>query len=218
MLTATFDAIAGGYHFVTTATVNDVVAVTAEGDRVGEGTRVNVTTGGSTVSYAITPEGTWVFSDGSWAELDEPAPAVDPVGALRTPTASSSRRTATVRPCSPARIRRRHSRSPATDPVDVALEIDGTTLRSITYVVDAERSARRRCGPTSARWSTPRPSRCRRCSRARIHDWPRRVATIIDGIVRLCATARFRRGRRRGKVAMQLATERVGDRPRDHIT
>jgi hypothetical protein len=134
LLTATLDAIAGGYHFVTTATVGDVVAVSAEGDRVGEGTRVNVTTGGSTVSYAITPEGTWVFSDGTWAELDQPAPAVDPVGALRTPTAvvvtSYGKGPTVLTGTYPA-----SALSLAGDaPVDVALEIDGTTLRSITYV------------------------------------------------------------------------------------
>jgi hypothetical protein len=134
LLTATLDAIAGGYHFVTTATVGDVVAVSAEGDRVGEGTRVNVTTGGSTVSYAITPEGTWVFSDGTWAELDQPAPAVDPVGALRTPTAvvvtSYGNGPTVLTGTYPA-----SALSLAGDaPVDVALEIDGTTLRSITYV------------------------------------------------------------------------------------
>ena len=118
---------------MTTATVNDVVAVTADGDRVGEGTRVNVTTGGSTVSYAITPEGTWVFADGSWAELDQPAPAVDPVGALRSPT---EHRRHVVRERSHradrhvpgvGTVTRRRRR------VDVALEFDGTTLRSITY-------------------------------------------------------------------------------------
>jgi hypothetical protein len=133
LLTAAFDAIAGGYHFVTTATIGDVVAVTAEGDRVGGGTRFDVTTGGSTVSYAITPEGTWVFSDGSWSELDEPAPAVDPVGALRTPTSvvlSSYGNGPTVLTGTyPA-----EALSLAADgPVDVVLEIDGTTLRSITY-------------------------------------------------------------------------------------
>ncbi|HWM20392.1 MAG TPA: hypothetical protein VNO51_11940 [Ilumatobacteraceae bacterium] len=133
LLTATFDAIAGGYHFVTTATIGDVVAVSAEGDRVGEGTRVSVTTGGSTVSYAITPEGTWVLSDGNWAELDEPAPAVDPVGALRSPTnvvVSSYGNGPTVLtgtyPASALSLA-------ADGSVDVVLEIDGTTLRSITY-------------------------------------------------------------------------------------
>jgi hypothetical protein len=133
LLTASFDAIAAGYHFVTVATVNDVVAVTAEGDRVGDGTRVDVTTGGSTVSYAITAEGTWVFADGSWSELDQPAPAVDPVGALRTPASivvSSYGSGPTVLtgtyPASALSLAGDGS-------VDVALEIDGTTLRSITY-------------------------------------------------------------------------------------
>ena len=133
LLTTAFDAIAGGYHFVTTASVNDVVAVTADGDRVGEGTRVNVTTGGSTVSYAITPDGTWVFADGSWAELDQPAPAVDPVGALRSPTSivvsSYGNGPTLLTGTYPA-----SALSLAGDgSVDVALELDGTTLRSITY-------------------------------------------------------------------------------------
>jgi hypothetical protein len=133
LLTAALDAIAGGYHFVTVATVNDVVAVTAVGDRVGDGTRVDVTTGGSTVSYAITAEGTSVFSDGSWSELDQPAPAVDPVSALRTPTTvvvSSYGNGPTVLtgtyPAAALSLE-------GDGQVDVALEIDGTTLRTISY-------------------------------------------------------------------------------------
>ncbi|MGH9134750.1 MAG: hypothetical protein ACRDZZ_12485, partial [Ilumatobacteraceae bacterium] len=108
--------------------------VTAEGDRVADGTRVDVTTGGSTVSYAITAEGTWVFADGTWSELDQPAPAIDPVSALRTPdsviVASYGSGPTVLTGTYPAA-----ALSLAGDgTVDVTIEIDGTALRSITYV------------------------------------------------------------------------------------
>jgi hypothetical protein len=86
------------------------------------------------VSYAITAEGTWVFSDGSWSELDQPAPAVDPVSALRAPqsivvTSYGSGPTVLTGTYPAAALSLAGEGT-----VDVALEIDGTTLTSITYV------------------------------------------------------------------------------------
>lgn len=133
LLAAAFDALAGGYHFATTVTVNDVVAVTADGDRVGDGIRANVTTGGTTVSYAITAEGTWVLADGNWSELDQPAPAVDPVGALRTPVGVVVSSYGTGPTVLTGSYLASALSLPGDGPVEVALEIDGTTLRSITY-------------------------------------------------------------------------------------
>lgn len=134
LLAAAFDAAARGYHFVTNVTVNGAVAVTAEGDKVGDGSRLNVTSGGSTVAYAITPEGTWVFANESWSELDEPAPAGDPLGALRTPLSAvvtSFGNGPTVLTASyPAAA----LALTGDVPVEVVIEIDGTTLRSINYV------------------------------------------------------------------------------------
>lgn len=85
-LQAAFDQLAPGYHFVTTATVNGAVAITAQGDRVVDGTRMSVASNGATVDYVVTPGGTWVNKDGTWSEItDETAPA-DPIAALRAPT------------------------------------------------------------------------------------------------------------------------------------
>ena len=74
-----------------------------------------------------------MFSDGSWSELDQPAPAVDSVSALRTPVSvvvSSYGNGPTVLtgtyPASALSL-------DGDEPVAVALEIDGTTLRSISY-------------------------------------------------------------------------------------
>jgi hypothetical protein len=80
-------ASASGYHFNQTAVVDGVVALTVEGDRMPDGTRLAVTGAGGVVSYVITPAGTWVMPEGGEWELDDsPPPAVDPIAALSSPT------------------------------------------------------------------------------------------------------------------------------------
>ena len=86
VLQQAFDVLGGGYHFVTTATVNGKVAITAIGDRVADGTRMSVSSNGATIDYVVTPEGTWVNQQGTWSELSDPAPVSDPIGSLRAPT------------------------------------------------------------------------------------------------------------------------------------
>jgi hypothetical protein len=76
-----------GYHFNQTATVEGVVALTVDGDRLPDGTRLTVTGDGGLVSYIITPAGTWLMpEDGEWEVDDSPPPAVDPIAALSAPT------------------------------------------------------------------------------------------------------------------------------------
>jgi hypothetical protein len=87
LLNAALDSIAAGYHFTNTVSVDGAVVLTADGDRVGDGTRVGVVRDNVAVQYIITPEGTWVQPEGGdWEQLDTPAATTDPIGALRTPT------------------------------------------------------------------------------------------------------------------------------------
>ena len=80
-------AIAGGYHFNQTATIDGVVAVTVDGDRLVDGTRMAVSNEAGVVNYVITPAGTWLMPEnGEWEADDSPAPAVDPIIALYAPT------------------------------------------------------------------------------------------------------------------------------------
>ena len=80
-------AIAGGYHFNQIATLDGVVAVTIDGDRLVDGTRMAVSNEAGLVNYVITPAGTWLMPEnGDWEADDSPAPAVDPIIALYAPT------------------------------------------------------------------------------------------------------------------------------------
>lgn len=79
--------IGGGYHFNQTATVDGVVALTVDGDRLPDGARLAVSSEGGFVSYIITPEFTWLMPEnGEWELDDSPPPAVDPIAALNAPT------------------------------------------------------------------------------------------------------------------------------------
>lgn len=81
-------ALGGSYHFTTTATVDGAVAATAEGDRIGDGSRLAVTANGATVQYVVTADGTWVQQAGQgWEQLDDPPATADPVTALSAPSA-----------------------------------------------------------------------------------------------------------------------------------
>ena len=79
-----------GYHFNQTATVDGVVAITVDGDRLPTGARLAVSNSDGLVYYVITPDGTWLMPDnGEWEADDSPAPAVDPIAALSAPTSVS---------------------------------------------------------------------------------------------------------------------------------
>ncbi len=134
LLQQAFDSASPGYHFVTTATVNGAVAVTAEGDHIAGGTRLTVTSQNTTVRYVILPEGTWVLDAGVWQELDDPAPVTDPISSLRAPStvtvAAFTATGATLIASYPAAALALEGDVS----VDVTFEIEGITLRSITYV------------------------------------------------------------------------------------
>lgn len=80
--------MSAGYHFTTTLTVDGAVVLTADGDRVGDGTRLAVTQGDVSVQYVITPAATWVQPEGGdWQQLDTASASTDPIAALASPSA-----------------------------------------------------------------------------------------------------------------------------------
>lgn len=81
-------ATASGYHFNQTATIDGVVALTVDGDRLTDGARVAVSNSSGLVFYVITPDGTWLMpQNGEWEVDDSDPPEVDPIDALSAPTA-----------------------------------------------------------------------------------------------------------------------------------
>ncbi len=81
-------ATASGYHFNQTATIDGVVALTVDGDRLTDGARVAVSNASGLVFYVVRPDGTWLKpQNGDWEVDDSDPPAVDPIDALRSPSA-----------------------------------------------------------------------------------------------------------------------------------
>lgn len=80
-------ASGAGYHFNQTNTVDGVVALTIDGDRLPDGARVAVSNASGLVNYVITPNGTWLMpQNGDWEVDDSDPPTVDPIAALSSPT------------------------------------------------------------------------------------------------------------------------------------
>ncbi len=76
------------YHFRSSVVVNGVETLLAEGDRVGDGSRLSLTSGGATVGYIITPAASWAQPEGGeWELLDAPPVTADPILALAAPSA-----------------------------------------------------------------------------------------------------------------------------------
>ena len=80
-------ATSAGYHFNQTNTIDGVVALTVDGDRLPDGARIAVSNSAGLVFYVITPDGTWLMPEnGEWELDDSDPPAVDPIGSLSAPT------------------------------------------------------------------------------------------------------------------------------------
>jgi hypothetical protein len=133
LLQQSFDALASGYHFVTQATVNGTPALTAEGDQIAGSTRMTVTSQGKAVDYVVMPDGTWVADNGTWQELDSPAPATDPITALRSPQSVTVAAYAPPQTTLTATYPSSALALPGDQPVDVSFELAGTTLTAISY-------------------------------------------------------------------------------------
>jgi hypothetical protein len=84
-------AVAGlvaGYHFTSTVTVNGAETLVADGDRIGDSSRLSLFSKGGSVAYVITPAGSWAFPEGGeWQVLDSPPATADPIIALQSPLA-----------------------------------------------------------------------------------------------------------------------------------
>ena len=77
----------GGYHFNQTASVDGVVALTVDGDRLPDGARLTVSNNVGSVSYIFTTEGVFIMPEGGeWEADDSDPPTADPINALSTPT------------------------------------------------------------------------------------------------------------------------------------
>lgn len=138
LLQQAFDQLAAGYHFVTTATVNGALVVTAQGDRVNDGTRLSVASNAATIDYVVTPNGTWVNQNGTWTELSDPAPVSDPIGSLRAPTSVVVSASANG---APSKLTASYPASalsvPGDNVINVVFALDGATLRSLSYTTSA---------------------------------------------------------------------------------
>lgn len=81
-------ALAAGYHFSSVVTVNGVQSLAADGDRIGDASRMVLTGDGGTVEYIIVPEGSYAHPEGGeWSVLDVEPATSDPIAALSTPVA-----------------------------------------------------------------------------------------------------------------------------------
>jgi len=78
--------LAGGYHFVSNVVVNGTQTLLASGDRLGTGSRLDLTSNGATVKYIILPDASWAQPEGGeWEQLDVPPANTDPMSALTAP-------------------------------------------------------------------------------------------------------------------------------------
>jgi hypothetical protein len=133
-LQAALAALSGTYHFDSTVTLDGVVALVAEGDRVGDGSRLTLTSKDGTASYLITPTGSWVMPEGGeWQQVDADPATADPIGALRTPTAvknaapngPTAHLDVTVPPAALG--------VPGDAPVDLDVAVTSAVLSSVSY-------------------------------------------------------------------------------------
>ena len=88
VLQAGLAALAPGYHFVSTVTVNGAPSLTAEGDRIEGSSSLILSGAGGNVSYIVTPEASFAQPEGGdWSVLDVAPATSDPISALLAPAA-----------------------------------------------------------------------------------------------------------------------------------
>jgi hypothetical protein len=134
LLAAGYAALQSGYHFTSTVSIGGTVSVVAEGDRIGDSSRLKLTNNGATVSYVITPAGSFTSTGGeAWDQLDTPPASADPISALATPKAVSVTGTdggtttlAVVVPAAALGI-------PTTSDQTLAVVVNGSVLTDIRY-------------------------------------------------------------------------------------
>jgi hypothetical protein len=139
LLQQSLAAIAGGYHFRTGVTIDGAEILVAEGDRVGDGTRLTIWANGTSVAYAITPGGSWVFPEGGeWEALDTPPATTDPLGALSAPVAVTGTSPDGVAASIVATVAASSLGVPGEGNADVLLQLAGTTLSEVSYLASVD--------------------------------------------------------------------------------
>ena len=139
MLQASLDSLAAGYHFRTSVTVGGAEVLVAEGDTVGDGTRLTIWANGTSVAYLTTPAGSWVFPEGGeWQVLDTPPATTDPLLALRTPTAVTGTSSDGVAATLVATVAANTLGVPSDGTADVEVVVDGASLSEIGYTAEVE--------------------------------------------------------------------------------
>lgn len=134
MLQASLDSLAAGYHFRTSVAVGGTEVLVAEGDTVGDGTRLTIWSNGTSVAYVITPAGSWVFPEGGeWEALDTPPATTDPLLALRTPSAVTGSSADGVAATLVATVAANALGVPSDGTADVQVSVNGATLSEIAY-------------------------------------------------------------------------------------
>ena len=134
LLQTALAALGAGYHFSTAVTVNGAVILTADGDKVGAGTRLKVVQNSAAVQYVITANGTWVMPDGGqWQQLDTAPAATDPIVALRSPSAVAVTSTAGTTVNLAVTVAASALGVSGDAPVSVALTIVNGVVNTITY-------------------------------------------------------------------------------------
>ena len=127
-------AVAGGYHFRTAVTLDGIEVLVAAGDRVGDGTRLTIWTSGTSLSYVITPAGSWVVPDGGqWQPLDSAPATTDPLLALRAPSAVTGTSPDGVAATLVATVPATALGVPSAGTADVRIVTNGATLQEVRY-------------------------------------------------------------------------------------
>jgi ketosteroid isomerase-like protein len=76
-----------GYQFAAVAEVQGSEAAVISGVVIGQSARMTITSGDATVSYVITPDGSWIQTEGGeWQEVDSVGAIERPLQDLASPT------------------------------------------------------------------------------------------------------------------------------------
>ena len=121
------------YHFVSTVTLDGAVALVADGDRVGDGSRVTLTSNDGNASYVITADGSWVMlpgGDGRSSTMIRPTPIRSVRCGHRAVQAKASDGTDRA-PVGQRWPRPRSGRGDA--PVELDVAIPANVLSSVSY-------------------------------------------------------------------------------------
>jgi hypothetical protein len=133
------DSLAGGYHFRTVVSVGGAEVLVAEGERVGEGTRLTIWSSGTSLSYVILPEGTWVVPDGGeWEALDSAPATTDPLLALRTPSGVTGTSTDGVTATLTATVSAVALGVPSDGVTDVTVGVVGDALTNLSHTATVD--------------------------------------------------------------------------------